>query len=123
MRYNKGSSAERELFHKLWDEGFAVVRAAGSGRSRMPSPDLIAGGRDGVFAVECKACKSINKYVDKSEIEQLLKFSEIFNCSPVIAVKFNNKGWKYYDLKNLKSMNKSFKFELSNGVYSLKDLK
>jgi Holliday junction resolvase - archaeal type len=42
-RKSKGSKAERDLIHLFWSKGFAAMRAAGSGSSQHPSPDILAG--------------------------------------------------------------------------------
>ena len=40
--YRKGYMAERELVHKLYGFGYAVMRAPRSGRINLPMPDIIA---------------------------------------------------------------------------------
>ena len=42
----KGTRVERELFHMLHDKSFHCVRAAGSGSTPLPNPDILAG-KDG----------------------------------------------------------------------------
>ena len=67
----KGTNAERELVHRFWGKGWPCVRVAGSGCSRYPSPDLLAGNRERMVAIECKATKENSKYFPKEEIRLL----------------------------------------------------
>ena len=101
MSKRKGSRTERELFHMLWDECYAVMRAAGSGSTTKPSPDLIASDGGKVFAIECKAIKSGSKYFDEAEIQQLLLFAKQFGAEPWLAIKFDNKGWYFVDARKI----------------------
>ncbi len=101
--YKKGSNAERELEKFLENKGYACVRSAGSGRN-VKSPDLIVGGRGKYFAIEVKATKKKAVYLKEEEVKDLIDFSKKFIAIPVIAVKFNRKGWKFFiaSLKKLK---------------------
>ena len=98
----KGTFYERELFHMFWDTGtWAVIRAAGSGSTPMPSPDLIAGSKNRLLAIECKSLKSKSKHFNIEEISQLKQFSELINANPIIAMRFNNEGWYFLDANTL----------------------
>ena len=90
---SKGSRAERELFHLLWKEGYAVVRSAGSGSTSQPSPDLLASNGKKTFAIECKSIKGEKKYFSFEELEQLHIFSRTFGAEAWLAIRFDNKGW------------------------------
>lgn len=89
----KGANNERELLHMLWQAGFACARVAGSGKILEPSCDLLAGKSKRKYAIEVKSSKAKKKYISKEQIEQFLIFSEIFGLQPIIAIKFNHKGW------------------------------
>ena len=93
MSKRKGSRTERELFHILWEAGFATVRAAGSGSTTRPAPDLLSSNGKESFAIECKAVKGKKKYFSKEEIEQLNCFANNFNAQALIAIRFDNIGW------------------------------
>ncbi len=97
----KGSRAERELFHMLWDHGWAVVRSAGSGSTPLPSPDLITSNGKRVIAIECKAVKNTSKHFPKEEIDELTKFSTMFGAEPHIGVRFDNIGWFFLHINDL----------------------
>ncbi len=107
-RKGKGISAERELIHALWSIGWAAHRIAGSGSSKYPSPDVIAGNGGRILAIECKVCKGDNQYFTKQEIEELQTFSKMFGAESYLAVKFAKKGWFYMKPEHLKETEKSF---------------
>ena len=96
----KGTNAERDLLHMLWDSGFAVSRMAGSGSIPLPSPDLIASNSKKIFAIECKHVKK-TKYFSKQEISELKLFAKSYGAVLIIAIKFNHKGWFFLNADKL----------------------
>lgn len=105
---SKGSAAERELISMFWKSGWAAMRAAGSGSTRFPSADIIAGNKLRLLAVECKTTKNVKKYIEKSEIEQLMCFSSILGAEPWLGIKFSGTDWLFLSRDNLKEKNSSF---------------
>ncbi len=101
MSKAKGSRAERELFHLLWAEGYAVVRAAGSGSTSKPAPDLLASNGKRTFAIECKSIKGEKKYFSLEELDQLHLFSNTFGAEAWLAIRFDNKGWYFLEAKKI----------------------
>lgn len=101
MSKKKGSKAERELYHLLWELGWASIRVAGSGCTTRPSPDLISSNGKRVLAIECKAVKGHRKYLHEDQMEELKFFSKGFGAEPWIGVRFNNLGWSFIHLKDL----------------------
>ncbi|MBI1969373.1 Holliday junction resolvase [Candidatus Woesearchaeota archaeon] len=103
----KGTGAERELYHALWQKGFAVVRAAGSGSTSYPCPDLLVGNPLRKLAIECKVTKGVKQYLTGGEIQELQEFCKQFGAEPWIAVKFNKLsrqdglGWYLFTLEDL----------------------
>ncbi|MDO8556156.1 MAG: Holliday junction resolvase Hjc [Nanoarchaeota archaeon] len=91
----RGSSAERELFHQFWGEGWTCLRTAGSGSVQYAAPDLTAGKEGRLFVIECKAGASIYKYLDKYEVEELQQFAQAFGAEAWIAVRYNHAGWYF----------------------------
>jgi len=88
---SRGIQDERSLARLLWKRGFAVMRAPASGAStKMPRPDLVVGRRDrGLqFAIEVKTTRKNVLYIRGASIAQLLEFSQIFGCQPIVAIKF-----------------------------------
>ena len=95
----KGTRAERELLHLFWENNFACMRSAGSGNTTMPSPDLIAGNKNNLLAIECKSTKGNSRNLQKEEIEQLITFSDLIAAKPILAMRFDNNGWFFLNAK------------------------
>lgn len=91
----KGANAERELVQMFSGVGWAAVRVAGSGISRFPCPDVLAGNGQRMLALECKSTKHKAIYFDPGQISRLLKFARNFGAEPWIAVKFST-IWKFF---------------------------
>jgi Holliday junction resolvase len=102
MQKQKGANAERELIGLFWQAGWAAHRIAGSGSSRFPSPDVIAGNFSKKLAIECKSTSAKVQYVTKEQADGLAKFAEIFGAEPWIGVRFNNEEWYFLPLKEVK---------------------
>jgi Holliday junction resolvase len=111
---DKGSNAERELLHMLSEQGFAVVRVAGSGMISETSADLIAGNSFKKFAIECKTCKDKKRYLEKQQISDLKEFAKKFGFPPIIAVKFNRQGWWFIEPEQLEDTGKCLAISLED---------
>lgn len=108
-RKSKGINAERELIHLFWQTGaWSSHRIAGSGSSKYPSPDIIAGNGKRFLALECKTLRKGKKYLKEKEIEQLKQFSERFGAEAWFAMKFNRRPWFFLKLKDLEKTKKGF---------------
>ena len=107
-RKSKGSAAERELMHMFWGAGWAVTRAAGSGSTQFPNPDLLAGGNGRVLALEVKATKDLKKYFPKSEIRDLDFFANKFGAEPFVVIRFDRKGYYFLKTEDLLCTEASF---------------
>jgi len=114
MRQNKakGSSAERDLINMFWEAGWAAMRAAGSGSTQFPSPDIIAGNNIKKVAIECKFTSEKSKYFKDKEINELIFFSEKFGSEPWVAVKFGKEPWYFFPIHDLKETGKGFSIKL-----------
>jgi len=87
----------------FWKTGtWASIRSAGSGSTPLPAPDILAGNKEKLLAIECKAIKTKSKHFKKEEIIQLQSFSQILNATPIVAMRFDNNGWFFLDANNLK---------------------
>lgn len=104
----KGSKIERELFEMFNKNGHRCIRCAGSGRMDNASCDLIAGNSEGKYAIEVKSSKGPYKYISKKQMNNFVVFSQIFDLIPIIAVRFNRKGWFFLDPKDLEEKKKSW---------------
>ncbi|MCK5282296.1 MAG: Holliday junction resolvase [Nanoarchaeota archaeon] len=107
-RKSKGINAERDLIHKFWANGWAAIRVAGSGSTRYPSPDILAGNGVRRLAIECKCTKDNVRYLTKEEIRELIEFSRIFGAETWIAIKFNKTGWYFLSLEDIKETKNNY---------------
>lgn len=119
----KGSRTERELVHlfnetKIW----AAIRVAGSGLTKDPNPDVLAGNKNRHLAIECKSIKGTSKYFYPEEISQILDFAYSFGAEPWIGIRFNHKGWYFIKPENLERT-KSSNFVLTLNLVSEKGIK
>ena len=95
----KGSRRERELLKILQEQGHVVHRVAGSGVGEKAICDLVAVKEGKVFFYECKSRKKY--YYPQGDLEQLralIDSAKKCGAAAVLAVKLNNKGWKFLEL-------------------------
>lgn len=102
----KGTKAEREIIHLFHKHNWSAIRSAGSGSSRFPSPDILAGNIARKVAVECKSTSSSVLYLPKECVEQLKEFCSNFGAEPWIGVRF--KEWYFLTLEDIKETNAGF---------------
>ncbi|MBT3721697.1 Holliday junction resolvase [archaeon] len=119
-RKAKGTRGERELVKFFNENDWSSIRVAGSGSSKYPSPDILAGNAIRRLAIECKVTKDKNKYFTKSEIEQLTFFSNNFGCESWVGVKFPNDPWYFLMIEDLEE--KCASFAISIGLARLRGL-
>lgn len=110
----KGSNAERELLHMFWANDIATVRIAGSGSSKHPMPDLIAGVNKKLIAIECKNIDSDNIYFKENEIYELEKFAIMSGMMPFVAVRVKNEGWYFLHTNSLNKTKNMHSFNRKN---------
>jgi Holliday junction resolvase len=97
-----GSIEERDLVHKLWDSGFAAMRApASGGATKKPLPDVLAGNGKLYLAIEVKSTKQDHIYIDNLKIANLIEFSNIFGAIPYVGAKFTREPWRFIKLEDL----------------------
>ena len=104
----KGTKGERELIKFFNEIGWCAIRSAGSGSSKYPSPDILAGNAIRRVAVECKVTKDSKKYFTNEEIDQLKFFSQKFGAESWVGVKFPNDPWYFLMLEDLKDTGKNW---------------
>lgn len=104
----RGTEAERDLIRKFWDSGWAAMRAAGSGSSQYPSPDIVAGKYGRRLAIECKLTKENKKYFPAEEIRLLNYFAKTFCGEAWVAVKFPKLEWMFFNPEDLNQAGKNF---------------
>ena len=121
QNYRKGYRAEKELIKLLSSLDFAVLRAPKSGTDTI---DVIACKRGNIFAFECKSWASTVR-INKRQLDNLLGFSKKAGAIPVIAMKQEQKGWRFLKAEDIKENNgtasenlikeKGFGIEFFNG--------
>jgi len=111
MAGKKGIRFERELIHKLWDNGFAALRSAGSGAARYPMPDIVAGNGKKFIAIEVKKRDKLPVYLTEKEVKELIMFANLFGAKACIAVKVSSKNWKFFKVEQLEKTPKSYKID------------
>jgi Holliday junction resolvase len=97
----KGTNAERELVKLFNEAGWSCVRIAGSGCSKYPSPDLLAGNAIRRLAIECKTIAETKKYFSAEDLEQLRTFAKKFGAESWIGIKFSGEPWYFLMLEDL----------------------
>ena len=97
----KGTKGERELVKFFNENKWSCIRVAGSGSSRYPSPDILAGNAIRRVAIECKVTKDTKKYFPQEEIDQLQLFSRQFGAESWIGVHFAKEPWYFVMLEDL----------------------
>ena len=106
--YAKGANAERELIHLLYDRGFAVVRVAGSGKTSLPCPDIVALAPKVKLAFECKAWDKGSLSLAKPKIAEMRTWEENTGMTTMIAWRLSREGWYFIYLDELGEQAKSF---------------
>ena len=97
----KGSAEERDLVHKLWERGFAAMRApASGGATKNPLPDVVAGNGKLYLAIEVKTTTKDKVYIDEPQINALCEFSKIFGAKAYIGVRFKYTKWLFIEPQN-----------------------
>ncbi len=97
-----GSVEERDLVNRLWDVGYAAMRApASGGATKRPLPDVLAGNGKQYLAIEVKSTRQEHIYIDHEKIVNLKEFSQIFGATPYIGAKFIRKPWRFIKLEDL----------------------
>lgn len=120
--YNKGANAERELAAILYANGFAVIRAAGSGVTKMPCPDVIALSVKKKLAFECKAWKSNYLNISIEQFRDLLEWKKKSSSELYFAWKVPNKGWFFLTPLLFKQNPKGFAVSRKKALLKALDL-
>ena len=102
----KGTCAERELIHMFQAANFACFRAAGSGSTKYPCPDLIAGNNLRKLAIEVKISGKEYQHLSHKEVLELQEFSNKFGAEAWFAIKF--KKWYFLTPEDIKETLSNF---------------
>lgn len=75
---------------------------AGSGSMPFPCPDLLAGKKGRVLAIECKSSRGDKRrYIDTKQIEELREFSKGFGAEAWVGARFNSMEWLFLKIIDL----------------------
>ncbi|MEM4348782.1 MAG: Holliday junction resolvase Hjc [Candidatus Anstonellaceae archaeon] len=110
--YTKGARAERELVHFFSENGFEVIRAAGSGVNSL-SPDLLVFRGPKQYAIECKAWDKPYLSVEKEKVEQMKRWEEKTGITYLIGWRQNREGWVLFPFHLLEEKGKTFTISIS----------
>jgi Holliday junction resolvase len=105
--YRKGSRAERELIDYFSNNGYSVIRAAGSGVNSL-SPDLLAFRRGIQYAFESKAIEKDNLNIDRGQFVNLSKWEKNTGITCYVAWRRRGKQWRFVPLSLFNESEKSF---------------
>ncbi len=123
MNLKKGIRDEYEIIHKLDRLGFAVLRSPSSGSgTKLDRPDIVAGRKGTHIAIEVKSTRKEILYIERKSVEQLVRFSDKFGATPLVAVKFIHKGWFLFEPQDLTLTPKAFKVSLKDAIKKGKTL-
>lgn len=106
--YNKGANAERELIHIFFNHGFSVVRVAGSGKTALPAPDIIALGKGRYLCFECKAWDKHYLNISQQQMAEVISWNNRARTELFIAWKIPRKGWFFLKPEQMKKTGKGF---------------
>lgn len=115
-RYAKGANAERELIGILWGNGFAAVRAAGSGKATLPSPDMVAMKNGRIIAFECKAWKGDYLNISREQMSDLSLWCDRAGAEFFIAWRVPRVGWIFVRKNDLKETGKAHIISISEAA-------
>jgi molecular chaperone DnaK len=68
--YRKGYLAENQLVHKLYELGWAVMRAPRSGKISIPSPDVVAAKKGRILVIEVKS-RAAGFQIRREQMEEM----------------------------------------------------
>lgn len=117
-KYAKGANAERELQKMLEDEGFSVIRSAGS-----HIVDLVAGNSEKYLCIEAKTTKKDKIYLKEKDKQKLINFTSDFGGLPYFGVKLTRRGWWFLEPEKLLETRKGYKITEKHLKKNGKDFK
>jgi len=88
--YRKGYVFEWRLMHKLYEMGYAVMRAPRSGRIGLPVPDIVAAKNGKLVVIECKSREGAFT-LPKDQIAQLQEWEKRAGATAYVAWKLARK--------------------------------
>ncbi len=105
--YSKGARTERELMLMLQNNGYSVMRSAGSGVNSI-TPDIIAVRKGRGLAFECKAWEKSNITFEREKIDVLKEWQSNTMMDTFIGWRSNGSGWLFISLGELAPTGKGY---------------
>ncbi|MEW6528478.1 MAG: hypothetical protein AB1391_01170 [Candidatus Micrarchaeota archaeon] len=105
--YIKGSRAERELISFFIQNGYSVIRAAGSGVN-SESPDLLMFKHGNQYAIEAKAHEKEYLGINHAQFLNLKKWEGNTGITTLIGWRRNHEEWLFIPLSMFTEKGKSF---------------
>ncbi len=106
-RYGKGARSERELIQIFSQNGFSVIRAAGSGVNSL-SPDILVFRRGKQYALECKAWDNGRVSLELDKHAALKEWENNSGITTMLAWKMPYEGWYFLYLDELEKNERSY---------------
>ncbi len=105
-RRRKGFGRERMLARKLWEKGFAVLRAPASGAKarRLKYPDMVVLRNGHIIVLEIKTSeKQAPIYIPRQQVEKIREFARRAGGKAYIAVDYigTGMGWRFIPIEEL----------------------
>lgn len=91
-RYQKGAAAERELLNTLYERGYSVIRAAGSGVNAL-GPDIVVLKGEKAIAFECKSGYEGGLSIMEEQYQKIVEWQERSIFPIYVAWRINREGW------------------------------
>lgn len=104
----KGSNAERELLFLFFENGYAAARVAGSGSSKLPSPDIIIIKKNKGYAIECKTKSGEYLNIKEEQIKELETWESLSGNKAYIAWRLSKNNWYFIHYKKMKKTKKAY---------------
>ncbi len=106
----RGLDRERDLARRLWEMGFASMRAPASGSKakHIVQPDVVAIKDGAVFAFEVKARSDLPLYIEQEQVEKLLEWANRARARAFIALHYS-RSWHLVPLDGLERVGRTYK--------------
>ncbi len=91
-RYQKGAAAERELLNTLYEKGYSVIRAAGSGVNAL-GPDIVVLKGQKAIAFECKSGYEGGLSIMEEQYQKIVEWQTRSVFPIYVAWRINREGW------------------------------
>ncbi len=117
----RGLDRERDLARKLWEMGFASMRAPASGAKakHFVQPDVIAVKDGAVFVFEVKSRSELPLYVDSEQVEKLSEWAARARARAFIAVHYS-RSWHFVPLGGIERVGRTYRVDEDDVAHALR---